>query len=96
MALLDDFKEKLKITWNDENTGLEDSISSGKTYIQSITGTTLDFEVTGEPRTLLIEYCRYDYNNAIEYFEENFGSRLSRLAYMEEIKEYQAAQTEVI
>lgn len=96
MALLDDVKEKLKITWDDENTSLEDSILKGKSYIQSITGTTLDFEVTGEPHTLLIEYCRYDYNNAIEYFEENFGSRLSRLAYMEEIKEYQAAQTEVI
>lgn len=93
MALLDDLKSKLKITWTDEDVELADSIASGKAYINGLTGTTLDFDTPGEPKTLLLEYGRYDYNKAIEYFEENFASRIMRLQYTEEIKEYQAAQT---
>lgn len=96
MALLDAVKSKLKITWTDEDEDLSDSILRGQTYLQGITGTTLDFEVVGEPKTLLLEYCRYDYNNAIEYFEENFGSRIMKLQYTEEIKEYQTSQTEEV
>jgi len=96
MALLEDFKTKMKITWSDEDGTLADSISRGKAYISGLTGTTLDFDTAGEPKTLLLEYCRYDYNNAVEYFEENFSSRIMRLQYTEEIKEYQAAQTEEV
>lgn len=96
MDLLEDLKSKLKITWTDEDGDLADSILSGKAYIQGLTGTTLDFDTTGEPRTLLLEYCRYDYNKAVEYFEENFGSRIMRLQYTEEIKEYQVAQAEEV
>lgn len=95
MALLEELKSKLKITWNDEDADLSDSIARGQAYIQGLTGTTLSFDA-GEPKTLLLEYCRYDYNNAVEYFEENFGSRIMRLQYTEEIKEYQAAQTEEV
>jgi len=92
--LLNDLKSKLKITWSDEDGDLDKIILKGKAYIQGLTGTTLDFETVGEPNTLLLEYCRYDYNNAIEFFEENFESRLARLQYTEQIKEYQAAHPE--
>jgi len=95
MEILDALKAKLKITWDDENTELEDSILKGKSYIEGITGTTLNFDEAKEPKTLLLEYCRYDYNKAIEYFEENFSNRLMRLQHTEEIKEYQAAKAEV-
>lgn len=92
--LLDDLKSELKITWNDEDAKLDKIISKGKAFIQGLTGTTLDFEIVGEPNTLLLEYCRYDYNNAVEYFEENFSSRLMRLQYTEEIKAYKAENLE--
>jgi len=96
MLLLDALKAKLKITWDDEDTNLSESIASGQAYINGLTKTILNFDTPGEPKTLLLEYCRYDYNNAIEYFEENFGSRIMRLQYSEEVKEYQAAHPEEV
>lgn len=95
MALLEDLKERLKITWPDEDGRLTDIIESGKVYLQKAVGATLNFEIYGEPKTLLLEYGRYDYNNAIEYFEENFQSRLLSLQNDEEIKAYRAANPEV-
>ena len=36
--------------------------------------------------SLLLDYCRYVYNNASEYFEENFSKELLRLQLQEGIK----------
>lgn len=36
--------------------------------------------------SLLLDYCRYAYGNALEYFEENFAKELLRLQLQEGIK----------
>lgn len=69
LALL---KERLKITWDYEDAALQSIIAEGKAYLNSLTKVELDFDTEGEPRRLLLEYCRYVYNNAGEYFIENF------------------------
>jgi len=35
---------------------------------------------------LLLDYCRYVYNNASEYFEENYSKEILRLQLQEGIK----------
>lgn len=85
--LLEKVKEYLKIDWDDEDGNLTGIIERGKSNLQELTGTTLNFEVEGQPRALLLDYCRYAYNNALEYFEENFHKEIVRLQYTEAVKE---------
>ena len=88
MALLQEVKEYLKITWDDEDSTLTRMIERGKNYLEDLTGTKLNFEEEGQPKSLLLDYCRYAYNNALEYFEENFAKEILRLQLKEAVKDY--------
>lgn len=78
-TLLDEVKDYLKITWEDEDTEVQRIIDRGQAYINELTGAELDFETEGLARSLFFDYCRYAYNNATEFFEENFGTAILRL-----------------
>jgi len=82
MCLLNDIKKYLKITWDDENTEIESLINRGKSKLNELMGAELDFETEGHARSLLFDFVRYAYNNATEYFEENFRSEILRLQLM--------------
>lgn len=71
MALLDDVKNYLDITWDDEltNTELSGIIERGKNFLNKKTGTTLDFETEGRAKELLFEYCRFARNGILNEFE---------------------------
>lgn len=84
--MLEELKEYLKITWSNENIYLNDIINRGKEYLKDLTGTNIDFESEGQAKSLLLDYCRYYYNNAVEYFEDNFQKQIVRLQYREAIK----------
>ena len=74
-TLLDKVKEYLKSGEDDE---LERIITRAKSRLNKLAGVLLDFD---EPDTeqLLLDLCRYLYNNASEYFEENYKSEILRL-----------------
>ncbi|WP_349676837.1 head-tail connector protein [Clostridium sp. UBA2485] len=84
--ILEEVKSYLKITWNSEDKDITGYINRGKNYLQGLTGTELDFSVEDLPKSLLMDYCRYAYNNGLEYFEENFQSEILRLQLMEGVK----------
>lgn len=86
MSLLVEVKDYLKITWDNEDNHIQGIINRGKDYLNNLTGTELDFEVEGQAKALLLDYCRYAYNNALEYFEENFQRQIVRLQLMEAVK----------
>lgn len=77
--MLQEVKDYLKITWNDEDATLSGLITRGQAYLNGLIGTTLDFTTDGDPKTLLLDYCRYAHNNATEYFEENYQKEILRL-----------------
>ena len=77
--LLQQLKAYLKITWDDEDEALAGMIERAKAYLNDLTGVELDFEKEAPPKSLLLDYCRYVYNNASEYFEENYQQELIRL-----------------
>ncbi|MCV5434794.1 phage head-tail connector protein, partial [Escherichia coli] len=62
--LLNELKDLLKITWNDEDTQLNKILSRGKTYLLGLTNASFDFSNEEWPKELLLERCRYVYNNA--------------------------------
>ena len=84
--MLQTVKDYLKITWADEDAAIQGIIGRGQAYLNGLAGAELDYETDGQPKALLLDYCRYVYNNASEYFEENFARELLRLQLQEGIK----------
>jgi hypothetical protein len=77
--MLDELKDVLGIIGNDQDAHLNKIILRGKAKIEGLAGVAPSFEVEGLPKSLCLNYCRYDYNNAPEYFEENFKSEILRM-----------------
>ncbi|MFL0197000.1 hypothetical protein ACJDU8_15745 [Clostridium sp. WILCCON 0269] len=81
--LLPIVKSYLRITWQDENTdnNLKGFINRGIARLTDIAGVpSLDFTTEGQPKTLLLDYCRYANSQALEMFEKNFVSELLDLS----------------
>jgi hypothetical protein len=79
MSMLDELKSKLRITWLEEDTDLQKLIDSSKAYLEEITGTPLKLETDLVVKELVLERCRYVYNNAADEFLKNFADDLLRL-----------------
>lgn len=77
--MLEEIKGYLKITWSDEDSSISTMIDAGKAYIDSVTGTTIDYESDNQAKSLLFDYCRYRYNMVTEEFESNFSSVILNL-----------------
>lgn len=79
--LLADVKGYLGVTWQDDVTdrNISGYINRGMARLQQIAGAPLDFEQEDQPRTLLLDYCRYANSQALEVFEKNFQSELLEL-----------------
>lgn len=84
--MLQELKDYLKITWDNEDAYLQSIINRGQEYLKDLTGTELDFNIEGQAKSLLLDYCRYYYNNALEYFEDNFQKQIVRLQLKEATK----------
>lgn len=90
--MLQAVKDYLKITWDDEDASLQAMIERGKAYLNDLTDAELDFDLPGPAQSLLLDYCRYWYNNASEYFEENFARELLRLQLQVGVGELDAVE----
>jgi hypothetical protein len=93
--MLNEVKSYLGITWLDEDSDIQNMIDRGKSRLEGLAGVTLDFTVEGLARELLFEYCRYAYNNAIEFFEENFQREILRLQLQIGVNEYITTLAEI-
>lgn len=88
--MLQEVKSYLHITWDDEDTDITSMIERGKNLLERLTGTALNFEDDGLPKQLLLDYCRYARNNALEFFQDNFANDILFLSLQEGIKEMRA------
>ena len=86
--MLDLLKQTLRITWTNDDAYLEEIISRGENTLNDLVGVELDYSNPSPAQTLLLNYCRYDYNNALEYFEENFHKEILRLQLTEGVRLY--------
>lgn len=93
MALLDEVKNYLDITWDDNETDLKlnGMIERGKKYLNRVAGKELDFEVEDKPKELLFDYCRYVRSNALEMFQQNYLHELLSLQMDAEVEAYEIA-----
>ena len=84
--MLQEVKDNLKITWNDEDAVLAKMVERAKDNVNDLIGVELDFDENNQAKTLLLNYCRYFYNSAAEYFEGNFSKEILRLQLKEAVK----------
>ena len=84
--MLQKLKRNLRIIGEYEDEYLRDILECGKGYLNGLIGVKLDYE-EAEPQALLMDYARYAYNNASEYFEENHLGPILRLQISEAVKE---------
>lgn len=77
--LLEEVKDNLFVTWKDNDDQIKIIILKSMNYLQSKVSQKLTIEVFSGydiEHTLLIERCRYDWNNALNEFEKNFSSEI--------------------
>ena len=86
MSLFRKVKNSLRLLNDDNDEIIKDIMANGKNELNQLVGVELDFEKEGLAQALFIDYCRYSYHNAIEYFESNNIGRLNRLILMEGAK----------
>ncbi|WP_238907451.1 hypothetical protein [Clostridium sp. YIM B02506] len=87
-GLLDDVKDYLHISWQDEKTdkNITGYIKRGMARLQEIAGVPLDFTKEDLPKSLLLDYCRYANSQALEMFEKNFLSEIMSLHFNGQIQ----------
>lgn len=77
--LLVEVKDNLFVTWSDNDKQINIIILKSMNYLQSKVSQPLLIDVFSGydiEHTLLVERCRYDWNNALDEFEDNFGSEI--------------------
>jgi len=81
-TIVEEFKGRMHITHSGEDDNLKRLLSFSVAYIKSKCG---DFDIEGNSENdlaateLVLERTRYSYNDAVEYFEDNFLSEIFSL-----------------
>jgi hypothetical protein len=72
-------KEHIDVNWDDDDKLITRKIKRSMKYFEEKTGGTLDFEDESSELELVFERVRYDWNHALDDFENNFGSEILSL-----------------
>ncbi len=91
---LNELKDYLKITWNEENSYLSSLMDEGMFFLNEKAGVEIDYSKDLSAKALLKDYCRYAYNHTLELFEVNFQRQLLHLSLKEGVKAYETSNTE--
>lgn len=86
--LLKDTKDKLYVSWSDNDEQIKKIILRASKYIQSKITQELSFAPDSEEYELMLERCRYDWNNALDEFEKNYSSGILALIQSYALKDW--------
>ncbi len=86
-------KGKLNITWEDEETAarLNNIINSAipdLIHRLGITDNDFDFSVGGAENTLFLAYCLYEWNHALNEWEDNYSKMIAQVRAKHEVTQY--------
>ena len=92
-TLFEQVKRKLNITWEDEETTsrLNRIINSAIPDLKHMLGITdpdFDFSVDGAENTLFLAYCLYEWNHALNEFEDNYSKKIAQVRAQHEVEQY--------
>lgn len=86
--LLKDTKDKMYVSWSDNDEQIKKIILRASKYIQSKITQELSFTPDSEEYELMLERCRYDWNNALDEFEKNYSSEILALIQSYALKDW--------
>lgn len=94
--LLDDIKNYLDITWEDEKLDIKLSgmIARGMQEINNKGGEDFDYSVEDEPRSLLFTYVMYEREHALDDFWKNYRESIIGLRIKGKVRRYLAENEE--
>jgi hypothetical protein len=89
--LLNDIKNYLDITWDDEagDAKLSGIAERGIQYINGVAGNEMDYTIEDKARELLFDYCRYARSHALDDFQKNYRHELNTLQIVQEVAAYE-------
>ena len=85
-ALLQEFKRRMRISYDLDDENLRDILSSSYAMIQSLCGR-FDYKEDRIGRTLTLECARYIYNDDTEFFQSNFKKDIQNFSIVNKKKE---------
>ena len=89
MELIDEVKNYLDITYNDEETDrkLSGIVERGKAYLDSIAGKKQDYAKEGKAKELLLDYAMYVRAGRLAEFQKNYQHELIALRIQNAVSE---------
>ena len=92
-TLYEQVKGKLNITWEDEETTARvnkiiNSAIPDLIHRLGITDPDFDFSGDGAENTLFLAYCLYEWNHALNEFEDNYSKMIAQVRARHEVAQY--------
>ena len=89
--LLQEVKDKLNITWDEEETNrkLEGIINDAIATLNWKLGDRIDYSIEGQEHNLFLNYCMYAYNNCTNEFDDNYFNEIMQLRQKYEVLNYE-------
>lgn len=84
--MVEEFKDRMHISHSGEDNNLKRMLSFSISALQETCGR-FDIEESQLAKELVFERTRYAYNDAVEYFEDNFLSQINGLGLSLAFKE---------
>ena len=95
MALVDQVKRKLNITWVDEDTDrrvadIMDSASPILRHRLGIADPNFDFSLPGQENTLFLALCLYEWNHQANEFWDNYADDIATCQAVHDVAYFKA------
>lgn len=74
--MLEELKRILRIDAEDEDERLNEIIKRSAHHVQSLVGKPITDTPSGIIKNLILNRARYEFNNAVELFAENFANEI--------------------
>lgn len=99
--LFSEIKRKLNITWDDDETSARineiiESAIPDLIHRLGITDPDFDFTAHGAEKSLLKNYCLYEWNHSINEFYENYADSIAQIRIKNEVIDYEKEQIQPI
>ena len=80
-------KDKLKITWEDDDTDreIETIMEDAEIALNSTIGAKIQYSAPGQERRLFLNYCLYAYNDMESKFDSAYVNELMQLRIKYEV-----------
>lgn len=94
--LLNDVKSKLYISWDEDDEQVKKIIIRACRYLQSKVASKLEYSQESLEYDLLLERCRYDWNNALDEFEKNYASEILAFIQGYALREWEDGESSAV